>query len=102
MDLQRMLRMCHKDQWQVGDLDWSRHIAIDYYMVGFYGSDEYKHKKRRQPSRSAAQQAAGARAFAAMTMWGRPFFRDVFFAPMLHVDPSGRRIREAFKRMQLL
>ncbi len=82
--------------------DESRHIAIDYYMVGFYGSDDYKQRKKRQPSRSAVEQAAGARAFATMTMWGRPFFRDVFFAPMQRTDPSGRRIREAFKRMQLL
>jgi hypothetical protein len=32
----------------------------------------------------------------------KPFFRDVFFLPMTMVDPSGRRLREAFKRGQLL
>jgi hypothetical protein len=32
----------------------------------------------------------------------RPFFRDVFFLPMERIDPSGTRLREAFKRIQLL
>ena len=82
--------------------DESRHIAIDYYMVGFYASDEYRAKKRAAPRKSAKEQAAGMRAFAAMTLWGRPFFRDVFFAPMQRVDPTGKRIREAIRRMQLL
>jgi hypothetical protein len=56
----------------------------------------------RRAKRSAVEQLAGVRAFATMTMWGRPFFRDVFFAPMNRTDPTGRRIREAFRRMQLL
>jgi hypothetical protein len=82
--------------------DESRHIAIDYHMVGFYASEAYRSQKRAAPKKSLADQIAGARAFAAMTMWGRPFFRDVFFAPMQRVDPTGIRLREAFKRMQLL
>ena len=82
--------------------DESRHIAIDYYMVGYYASEDYRVKRRDAPRKSVADQLAGVRAFAAMTRWGRPFFRDVFFAPMLRVDPSGVRMREAFKRMQLL
>jgi hypothetical protein len=82
--------------------DESRHIAIDYHMVGYYAGDEYKAKKRAAPPRTMLDEAAGARAFAALTVWGRPFFREVFFAPMQRVDPTGVRIREAFKRMQLL
>jgi hypothetical protein len=82
--------------------DESRHIAIDYHMVGYYAGDEYRAKKRAMPRKPLAEEAAGARAFAAMTLWGRPFFREVFFAPMQRVDPTGVRIREAFKRMQLL
>jgi len=82
--------------------DESRHIAVDYHMVEYYASTEYRTEKQARPRKSFAEQAAGARAFAAMTLYGRPFFRDVFFAPMDHVDPTGRRIREAFKRMQLL
>lgn len=82
--------------------DESRHIAIDYFMVEYYASEAYREKRRSAPKKSLAAQLAGARAFAAMTRWGRPFFRDVFFAPMLRVDPTGVRLREAFKRMQLL
>lgn len=81
--------------------DESRHIAVDYHMVGFYSSDEYK-RSRAKKKTSLREQAVAARTFAAMTVWGRPFFRDVFFGPMDHIDPSGERLREAFKRMQLL
>jgi hypothetical protein len=80
--------------------DESRHIAIDYYMVGFYTSDAYQ--RRPKPKTSLREQAVAARTFAAMTLWGRPFFRDVFFGPMDRIDPTGERLREAFKRMQLL
>lgn len=82
--------------------DESRHIAVDYHMVEHYSTPAYREEKRHAPKKSLAERAAGARAFAAMTLYGRPFFRDVFFGPMDRVDPSGRRIREAFKRMQLL
>ncbi len=81
--------------------DESRHIAVDYYMVGYYCSDEYK-RARTSVRKSAREQAIATRAFAAMTLWGRPFFRDVFFGPMDRIDPTGTRLREAFKRMQLL
>jgi hypothetical protein len=81
--------------------DESRHIAIDYYMVGFYASDEYR-TRRRTMKKSMRDHAVAARTFAAMTLWGRPFFRDVFFGPMDRIDPTGERLREAFKRMQLL
>jgi len=79
--------------------DESRHIAIDYTMVGFYASDEYQ---RSRPKASLRDVAVAARTFTAMTVWGRPFFRDVFFGPMDRIDPTGERLREAFKRMQLL
>jgi hypothetical protein len=80
--------------------DESRHIAIDYYMVGYYASDEYKQARGKKVS--LREHAVAARTFAAMTLWGRPFFRDVFFGPMDRIDPTGERLREAFKRMQLL
>ncbi len=82
--------------------DESRHIAIDYYMVEYYASPAYKEKKKNLPKKPLREELAGVRAFAAMTLFGRPFFRDVFFGPMDKVDPSGKRILEAFKRMQLL
>lgn len=81
--------------------DESRHIAVDYYMVEFYASDAYK-RQRSDSGKSLAGHATSARTFAAMTRWVRPFFRDVFFSPMQKVDPSGKRIREAFRRMQVL
>jgi hypothetical protein len=80
--------------------DESRHIAIDYHMVGYYCSEEYRSSRRAK--KSMRDYAVAARTFAAMTIWGRPFFRDVFFGPMDRIDPTGERLREAFKRMQLL
>ena len=82
--------------------DESRHIAVDYYMVGYYASAEYKTARAAKETPSLREQATAARTFAAMTVFGRPFFRDVFFGPMDHIDPTGERLREAFKRMQLL
>jgi hypothetical protein len=83
--------------------DESRHIAIDYHMISFYAGDAYRKQKRKRASRrSASEIAAGAKSFAAMTVCARPFFRDVFFAPMQRIDPSGMRLREAFRRMQIL
>jgi hypothetical protein len=82
--------------------DESRHIAIDYHMVEHYTTDAYEAKLAARPKQSLAERARGARAFALLLYVGKPFFRDVFFAPMDRVDPSGRRILEAFKRVQLL
>jgi len=82
--------------------DESRHIAIDYTMVEHYTTDAYEAKLAARPRQTLAEQARGAKAFALMLYLGKPFFRDVFFAPMDRVDPSGRRIREAMKKVQLL
>lgn len=82
--------------------DESRHIAIDYHMVEHYTSDAYEAKLAARPRQTLAQRAAGAKALARMLYFGKPFFRDVFFAPMERLDPSGRRILEAMKRAQLL
>lgn len=83
--------------------DESRHIAIDYYMAEYYSSPAYRDEKRKGATKkSAAARARAMKTFAAMTLWGRPCFKDVFFGPMDRVDPTGRRLREAFKRMQLL
>jgi hypothetical protein len=79
--------------------DESRHIAIDYYMVERYASGEEKPSNTR---RSAIDEARAIAALARLLFHARPFFRDVFFTPMERVDPSGTRLREAFKRMQLL
>jgi hypothetical protein len=83
--------------------DESRHIAIDYYMSEYYGSDEYEQKlTERHADRSMDMEVRAAWTFANMIYRAQPFIHDVFFVPMRLVDPQGKRFREAFKRMQLL
>src|ERR1019366_8111389 len=76
--------------------DESRHIAIDYHMVEFYSSPEYARKLESRPAAPLQERVRGAKAFGLMLYYGQPFFREVFFAPMERVDPSGRRLLEAF------
>jgi hypothetical protein len=82
--------------------DESRHIAIDYHMASYYASDEYRRKVTSPTARTLRERADAAQTFALMIWHAKPFLRDVFFTPMDRVDPSGVRMREAFKRMQLL
>lgn len=82
--------------------DESRHIAIDYHMAEYYASDAYEERLRRRPPPSLAARAAAARTFVAMLYRAQPFIRDVFLSPMDRLDPRGKRMGEAFKRMQLL
>lgn len=82
--------------------DESRHIAVDYHMVEYYASDEYDQALRRQPKAPLLERARAGRALLGMLWFAAPFIRDVFFKPMEMVDPSGKRMREAFKRVQLL
>jgi hypothetical protein len=82
--------------------DESRHIAMDYYMTEFYASDTYQVWLAQQPKKSLAHQAKAWTSFAGVLMAAAPFFKKVFFQPMARIDPSGKRLREAVKRMQLL
>ncbi len=82
--------------------DESRHIAIDFHMVEFYASSAYDEKLRQRPAATLGQQLRGLWSFANVLYHAAPFFRAVIFQPMDHVDPTGRRIREAFKRIQLI
>jgi hypothetical protein len=82
--------------------DESRHIAIDYHMVEYYASPAYRHWLAAQPRRALRSQARAWAAFAGVLWYAGPFLRGVFVEPMAVADPSGRRIREAFKRAQLL
>jgi hypothetical protein len=90
----RAMRLVNRDE--------SRHIAVDYYMVGYYASDAWQAELARRPKKTAREHAKGAWAFASLLYFGQPFFRDVFFQPMERIDPNGDRLREAFKRLQLL
>lgn len=82
--------------------DESRHIAVDFHMVEYYGSAEYGAKLGTEPPRSLSTRIRATWALAAMLWHAAPFFRAVFFVPMSHVDPTGRRLRDAFKRIQLV
>jgi hypothetical protein len=83
--------------------DESRHIAIDYYMVEAYASPAYAARMRAKVAqKSVVETALAWRTFATMLFYAQPFIRDVFIAPMDFVDPSGVRLREAFKRFQQL
>lgn len=82
--------------------DESRHVAIDYYMTGYYASPEYRRDLQTRPATGTKEWLRAARTFARVLYYAQPFIRDVFFVPMARVDPSGRRLREAFKRIQLL
>jgi hypothetical protein len=87
---------------QLINRDESRHIAIDYHMTGHYASPAYLDQLARQPPAPWPDRLRAWYTFAGLTYRASPFFRSVFFEPMRRVDPSGRRIREAFKRMQLM
>jgi hypothetical protein len=82
--------------------DESRHIAIDFYMTEKYASDEYLAEISRRPRPTVRQLAFGIRALVTMMWYAKPFLHEVFLAPMDRTDPSGRRIREAYKRIQLI
>lgn len=82
--------------------DESRHIAIDYFMVEYYGSGAYDAWLAAQPKKPLRERARAAAALLTFLYHAGPFFKAVFFAPMDMTDPQGERLLEAFKRIQLL
>ena len=90
----RAMRLINRDE--------SRHIAVDYHMVEFYASDAYDEWLAEHGSMSMEERARAAWALASILFHAGPFFRDVFFGPMDLTDPSGKRLLEAFRRIQLL
>jgi hypothetical protein len=82
--------------------DESRHIAVDYYMTEHYASDEYLAKARKRPWPKPRELASGAAALLMMMWHAKPFLQEVFLTPMDRTDPTGRRVHEAFKRIQLV
>jgi hypothetical protein len=82
--------------------DESRHIAIDFHMTEHYASDEHMAHIARRRRPTLRELAVGMRALVTMMWHAKPFLQEVFLAPMDRTDPSGRRIQEAFKRVQLL
>ena len=82
--------------------DESRHIAIDYYMVEYYSSPEYGRWLDAQPPPPIETRLQAYWALARLLFHAGPFLREVFFEPMRLTDPAGKRLNEAFKRLQLL
>ena len=82
--------------------DESRHIAVDFHMTEHYCSDDYLAQIRRRPRPSLKDIASGTAALARMMWHAKPFLQQVFLAPMDRTDPTGRRVQEAFKRIQLV
>jgi hypothetical protein len=85
--------------------DESRHIAVDYHMVEYYASPAYAAKERVERARAKKSLAVELQALwtlANVVRHAKPFFHDVFFQPMARLDPRGRRLREVFRRLELL
>ncbi|MDB4953381.1 MAG: hypothetical protein JWO36_950 [Myxococcales bacterium] len=82
--------------------DESRHIAIDFHMTEKYASDEYQAEVAKRRRMTVRQLASGARSLFTMMWYAKPFLQEVFLAPMDLTDPSGQRLKEAFKRVQLV
>ncbi len=90
----RAMRLINRDE--------SRHIAIDYYMVEYYASPAYQSWLATQPSPTLREHAKATWVIGNLLFHARPFFNDVFMTPIGVCDPSGQRIREAMKRLQLI
>ena len=82
--------------------DESRHIAVDFHMTEHYCSDDYLAEIKRRPRPSVKDIASRTAALARMMWHAKPFLQQVFLAPMDRTDPTGRRVQEAFKRIQLV
>lgn len=82
--------------------DESRHIAVDFHMTEHYCSRAHLAEIRARPRPGLAELARGTRTLAAMMWHAKPFLQQVFLAPMDRTDPTGRRVQEAFKRIQLV
>lgn len=82
--------------------DESRHIAIDFHMTEYYASEAYQRDAAAEPRQSLPTRLRAWWALLMMFYFAGPFFREVFFRPMDLIDPTGRRLLEAFKRAQLM
>jgi len=82
--------------------DESRHIAVDFHMTEHYCSDEYFAEIAKRPRPSKRELARMLRVVVTMMWHAKPFLQEVFLKPMDRTDPSGRRVQEAFKRIQLV
>ena len=82
--------------------DESRHIAVDFHMTEHYCSDAHLAEIAARPRMRVREAARGLGTVATMMWRAKPFLEQVFLAPMDRTDPTGRRVQEAFKRIQLV
>ncbi len=87
---------------QLINRDESRHIAIDFHMTEYYCSDVHLAEVAKRPRPPLREMIRMARVLGTMMWHAKPFLEQVFLKPMDRTDPSGHRIREAFKRIQLV
>lgn len=87
---------------QLVNRDESRHIAIDFHMTEHYASDAHLAEIAARPRPSVRELVTNTRALVTMMWFAKPFLQEVFLRPMDRTDPSGRRVHEAFKRIQLV
>lgn len=87
---------------QLVNRDESRHIAIDFHMTEKYSSDEHLRYLATKGRMTVREMIVATRTLARMMWHAKPFLLEVFITPMNRTDPSGRRIHEAYKRIQLL
>ena len=82
--------------------DESRHVAVDFHMTEHYCSDEHLAAIAARPRPRLRELARGFAALGTMMWHAKPFLQQVILAPMDRTDPGGRRVQEAFKRIQLV
>lgn len=87
---------------QLINRDESRHIAVDFHMFEYYSSPEWLEELARRPRQGVRDRLRAWWAMGHVFLHAAPFFRAVFFRTMDRVDPTGRRLLEAFKRIQLV
>lgn len=88
---------------QLINRDEARHVAMDYHMTEYYASAAYQARIHQQGLVDNVRDIVTESFYVGRMMYfARPFLKKVFLDPMKMTDPEGERIKEAFKRIQLL
>ena len=87
-----VLRLVHRDE--------SRHLAIDYWLLEWFGTADYQERHPPEPFDLRAEAELMVRYVRAFSV-GFPFMRQVFFGTNARLDQNGARLRDAAKRIQL-
>ncbi|MEX1368989.1 MAG: hypothetical protein AB1Z98_38035 [Nannocystaceae bacterium] len=87
-----------RDALRLINRDESRHVAMDFYMLERHCAQAGS----PAPAVSIRERLRAAWSFVTLIASARPFIRTALLEPLDVCDPEGRRMREAFKRMQLV